>query len=250
MLDFEKNYLVTISFLGSRYHGSQIQKNAVTVQQIFQDALYETLATDGLEIKCCSRTDSGVHAKAFCISFSVPDSLSEFRFISRMNHLLPEDIRVIGLKEVPNGFHARYSSTGKRYEYYIWNHEIMSPFWEGRAFHERKKIDSQKVMNAAELFVGTHDFSSFCSIKSDVEDKIRTVKEITLQEKEHDLWVLSISADGFLYNMARIIAGALIQVNRGKLTVSDLEAYLNGRPRDNLLLTLPAHGLYLSEVFY
>ena len=126
----------------------------------------------------------------------------------------------------------------------------MSPFWEGRAFHERKPIDYQKMTNAAAVFVGTHDFSSFCSIKSDVEDKVRTVKGISLQEREKGLWVLSISADGFLYNMARIIAGALIQVNRDKLSVDDIEAYLNGRQRDNLLLTLPAHGLYLAEVFY
>ena len=106
------------------------------------------------------------------------------------------------------------------------------------------------MTNAAAVFVGTHDFSSFCSIKSDVEDKVRTVKGISLQEREKGLWVLSISADGFLYNMARIIAGALIQVNRDKLSVDDIEAYLNGRQRDNLLLTLPAHGLYLAEVFY
>lgn len=250
MSDCEKNYLVTISFLGSRYHGSQIQKNAVTVQSVFQNALYKTLNTTGLDIKCCSRTDSGVHAKSFCISFSFSGSISAFRFLSRMNHLLPEDIRVISITEVPDSFHARYSSIGKRYEYYIWNREVMSPFWEGRAFHERKPIDYQKMTNAAAVFVGTHDFSSFCSIKSDIEDKVRTVKGISLQEREKGLWVLSISADGFLYNMARIIAGALIQVNRDKLSVDDIEAYLNGRQRDNLLLTLPAHGLYLAEVFY
>ena len=251
MSDFDQNYLVRLSFLGTRYHGSQIQKNAVTVQELFQKALFETLECSyGIDIKCCSRTDSGVHAKEFGISFFGPETLSENRFITRMNHLLPDDIRVFSLEKVPAEFHARYSSTGKRYEYYVWNGSVMSPFWEGRAYHEKHELDPDRIREAACVLCGTHDFSSFCSVKSDVEDKIRTVKEIALHEKEPNLWAFSVTADGFLYNMARIIVGALIQFNRGKLSVEDIKSYLSGRSRDNLLITLQAEALYLAEVFY
>ena len=243
------NYLLTISFLGTNYHGSQIQKNAVTVQEVLQNALYQVLG-EKTDVKFCSRTDSGVHAFMFCLSFNSVKVLSERSFLPQINNILPTDIRAYSLKKVDDDFHARYSSKGKKYEYYIWAGSTMSPFWEGRAFFWHNPVNLDLIKDAASVLIGTHDFSSFSSRKSSVDDKIRTIYDISVTCKDDNLYIISITADGFLYNMARIIVGSLLQVSKGKLTCSDLKNYLDGKSRDNLLPTLPACGLYLREVYY
>ena len=243
------NYLLTLSFLGSNYHGSQIQHNALTVQEVLQNALY-TVLSEKTDVKFCSRTDAGVHAFKFCLSFKHNRELSERAFLGRINHILPEDIRANSLKTVDDAFHARYSSIGKKYEYYLWSGEVMSPFWEGRAYFIRYPLNIDIMNEAASVFVGTHDFSSFCSQKSAVDSKVRTIYDISVTQRNENLYVISIHADGFLYNMARIIAGSLLQCSRGKLEPDDLIHYLEGKKRDNSLPTLPAYGLYLKEVYY
>ncbi len=243
------NYLLTISYLGNNYHGSQIQKNAVTVQEVLQKALFEIISSKA-DVKFCSRTDTGVHAFKFCISFLCDKKLIEYSFLPRINNLLPSDIRALSLKEVDLDFHARYSAKGKKYEYYIWNDRTMSPFWEGRALHLKESLDIVILNEAASRFIGTHDFSSFTSKKCSVDDKIRTIYDLNIEHKGEHLYTISISADGFLYNMARIIVGCLIQCNRGKISLDDIDKFLNGKERNNLLITVPAHGLYLREVYY
>jgi len=242
------NYLADISFVGTRYHGSQIQSNALTVQEVFQDAMAQVLPALP-DIKCCSRTDSGVHARQFCISFELENEQDCGKFARALNGCLPPDIRVKSVTPVPDGFHARYSSTGKKYEYLVWNAPVMDPFLDGRAYHFPHHLDEEALNGTASVFLGTHDFSSFCSVKSPVEDKVRTVSEATVR-REGDLVVFSFAADGFLYNMARVMSGALIQTARGKLDRDGINAYLSGRPRDSLLITVPACGLYLTEVRY
>ena len=242
------NYLVQLSFVGTAYHGSQIQNNAVTVQSEFQAALQRVLGYLPA-IKCCSRTDSGVHAKQFFISFYAAAPLNGEKLVMALNANLPRDIRVHAVKEVPAEFHARYSAAGKRYEYHIVNSRVMDPFLLERAYQFSPHLDEKELAQIAKVFLGRHDFSAFCSGRSDVEDKVRTVTEASVT-RDGDTVVFSFAADGFLYNMVRIMTGALLQCARGKLTAEDLEAYLNGRPRDNLLITAPACGLYLTEVFY
>lgn len=243
-----QNCLADICFMGTGYHGSQIQKNAVTVQSVFQDALRSALGYLP-DIKCCSRTDSGVHARHFCISFFVDPPRDCGRMTSAVNAHLPTDIRVLSIKPVDDDFHARYSSRGKVYEYYVWNGKVMDPFWNDRAYHFTVPIDADELDQTAGIFLGQHDFGSFCSSKSDVEDKIRTVTESTVR-REGDLVIFRFTADGFLYNMARIMTGSLLQTARGKLNKKDILLYLNGKKRDNLLITVPACGLYLTEVLY
>ena len=244
------NYLLTISYLGNNYHGSQIQKNAVTVQEVLQNALFE-ITMSQTDVKFCSRTDSGVHAFKFCISFKSDRKLTEYKFLPRINHLLPSDIRALSLKEVPLDFHARYSAKGKKYEYYIWNDITMSPFWEGRTLHLKENLDISILNEAALHFIGQHDFSAFTSKKCSVEDKVRTIYDLSIEHKNDSLYTISIYADGFLYNMARIIVGCLLQCSRGKIAFDDIDQYLDGKKkRDNLLITVPSYGLYLREVFY
>ena len=242
------NNLICLSFLGTAYHGTQIQRNALTVQEVFQDALKDVLGTLP-DIKCCSRLDSGVHAKKFYISFFTERSYAPDILMRALNSRLPDDIRAISSAPAAPDFHARYSSLGKRYEYLIWNDRVMDPFMNGRAHRYSPPIDAEQLNGTAEVFLGTHDFSSFCSVKSSVEDKIRTVRHCEAV-RDGKLVRLCFEADGFLYNMARIMAGALLQTVSGKLDRDRIGEYLAGRPRDNLLITLPACGLYLTEVLY
>lgn len=242
------NNLICISFIGTAYHGSQIQSNAVTVQEVFQNAL-KTVMGYLPDIKCCSRTDSGVHAKKFYISFFTQKEYESDVLVRALNMNLPRDIRVISHRSVPESFHARYSSKGKRYEYLIWNDTVMNPFLNERAFQCVKPMDITLVNEAAKRLVGTHDYSSFCSVKSSVDDKVRTVRDAGAC-CDGKLITMHFEADGFLYNMARIMAGALCQIANGKISPEEISEYLNGRPRDNKLITLPPYGLYLTEVYY
>lgn len=243
-----RNYLADLSFVGTAYHGSQIQKNAVTVQELFQNAL-EAVLGELPDIKCCSRTDTGVHARHFYISFTSDVACDCAKMTAALNAHLPFDIRVLSVKEVSDEFHARYSAKGKRYEYLVWNGAVMDPFLTDRALHFGYPLDEKMLDETAKVFLGTHDFSSFCSSKSSVEDKVRTVFESGVT-REGDLVRFGFAADGFLYNMVRIMTGALLQVSRGKLDKNDILLYLNGKKRDNLLITVPACGLYLTEVMY
>ncbi|MBQ4241047.1 MAG: tRNA pseudouridine(38-40) synthase TruA [Oscillospiraceae bacterium] len=242
------NYLADLSFVGTAYHGSQIQKNAVTVQELFQNAL-EAVLGKLPDIKCCSRTDTGVHARHFYVSFAADDAYDCRKLTAALNAHLPFDIRVLGTREVPADFHARYSAKGKKYEYLVWNGDVMDPFLIDRAYHFTVPIDEKLLDETAKVFLGTHDFSSFCSSKSSVEDKTRTVSEACVI-RQGDLIRFSFAADGFLYNMVRIMTGALLQVSRGKLDKSGILLYLNGKTRDSILITVPACGLYLTEVMY
>ena len=242
------NYLADLSFVGTSYHGSQIQKNALTVQEVFQNALQAVMGRVP-EVKCCSRTDTGVHARHFYISFISDIPCDCGKMTAALNAHLPFDIRVLEIREVPEDFHARYSATGKRYEYLVWNGEVMDPFLIDRAMHFNYPVDEKTLDETAKVFIGTHDFSSFCSSKSSVDDKTRTVFESSVA-REGDLIRFRFGADGFLYNMVRIMTGALLQVSRGKLDKNDILLYLNGKKRDNLLITVPACGLYLTEVIY
>lgn len=242
------NLLVTIRFVGSAYHGSQIQANAVTVQSVFQAALSRALGSLP-DIKMCSRTDSGVHAERFCISFHTDGDVSLDKLILALNANLPDDISATDAREVSADFHARYSARAKKYIYRVYNSRVMDPFLVGRAAQFIPRIDERVLNEAAQAFVGERDFRAFCSIKTDVESTVRTVSEYKVS-REGELVEFTVTADGFLYNMARIMVGALLNVARGKLTREDIERALKTGERTNLLATAPACGLYLSDIIY
>lgn len=238
--------LAYLSFIGTDYHGFQIQKNAVTVQSVFQDAL-KTVLGFLPDIKGCSRTDSGVHANMYCVSFCADADME--RLQKGLNALLPQAVRVIDIRAVPDGFHARYSCIKKRYVYLVSDAPVMSPFLYGRAYSHAKKLDEKKMNEAAALFVGRHDFSAFCGAAGKKDDCRRTMFDCSV-ERERGLVRISITADGFLYNMARIIVGTLLSFADGKLTAEDIKNNLASGARTNMNKTAPACGLYLDEVFY
>lgn len=245
----ERNLLFTIQYDGSGYHGWQVQENAPSVQGVFQEALRNVLGTQP-DIKACSRTDTGVHARAFCISMKTEHNIPTTRLVGAMNHFLPPDIAVLACREVPLDFHARYSCLGKRYVYEIWNREIRNPFLHDRALHYYHRIDERKLDAAAQHFIGAHDFTSFCTLdKREAGDFTRTVTESRVT-REGDMVRFTVAADGFLYNMVRIMTGTLLAVQQGRFEPDDIPTILAQRSRKCAGPTAPACGLYLDEVFY
>ena len=243
-----KNLLFTIKYKGTNYHGWQVQKNALAVQEVFENAVEKILGRR-VDIKGCSRTDTGVHANMYCISMKPDTKIPPDKLIMAFNNNLPKDIVVCSCEPVSIDFHARYSVKSKRYIYKILGTKIRDPFYENLALHYPYKIDVNVLNEAAGYFIGTHDFRGFCSVKSDIEDTVRTVFDCSVK-KTDELITISITANGFLYNMVRIIAGTLLFVAQGKILPKDIPEIINSKDRRRAGVTAPAHGLYLDYVSY
>lgn len=233
---------------GSAYHGWQVQENAVTVQEKVQDAIEQILSVRE-NIVGCSRTDSGVHANMFCFNMRTEKNIDAFKIVRSLNAVLSEDISVISCNEVPFEFHARYDCISKQYKYLIWNAKSRNPFYLNRALHYPFELDIEMLNTEAQSFLGTYDFSAFCSADSSVEDKTRTVKSIGFQ-KNGNLIEFYIEADGFLYNMVRIIVGTLLDIGSGKIEKGKIPEIILSRDRKKAGKTAPACGLYLNKVNY
>lgn len=243
-----RRILLTICYDGTAYCGWQVQPNGITVQETVQNAL-ESVLSIRPNVTGCSRTDSGVHANSFCCHIDLEAQLSDGKLVDALNATLPYDIAVLSAKTVAQDFHARYSCLGKNYMYKIWNSRQRNPFYHNRALHYKYPIDVDLLNGAANEFLGKRDFSAFCSAGSSVVDNVRTVSECSVK-RDGELVTVSISADGFLYNMVRIIVGTLLEVNSGKIAKEDIGNIIDSQNRDQAGATAPPHGLYLNEVFY
>lgn len=247
-MDNRRTLLLTIAYDGRPYHGWQIQSNADTVQARLQQALSEALG-ELPDIKGCSRTDAGVHARMFCVSLCTKSSIPCDRVPSALNVRLPSSISVTSCREVPEGFHARYSVLGKQYSYEILNSRIRDPFLAGLATLYPRPLNADSMQDEGMPLLGTHDFSSFCAAGGSVEDKVRTVTRFEVV-RQGDMVKIRIAADGFLYNMVRIIAGTLLDIERGKLPRGSMSRIIDARSRAQAGITAPPDGLYLDKVFY
>lgn len=244
-----RNLLVTISYDGKSFHGWQIQQNALTVQEVFQTACEKIIGTD-FELKGCSRTDSGVHANMYCISLKTIHPIEAVRLKAALNRWLPMSIAVLDCKEVDNDFHARYSCLSKEYIYKIWNSEVRNPFLDGYAFHYRYKIDENLLNKAAQAYIGYHDFTSFCTIDNrEMGDMRRNVKSFSVT-RDGEMVIMKVEADGFLYNMVRIMVGTLLRIQQGKIPVDGIKEIIEKKNRKFAGPTAQACGLYLNKVNY
>lgn len=242
------NILIRIAFNGSAYHGFQVQKNAVSICAVLQDAMKAVLGSRP-DVKGCSRTDAGVHAKAYAASFFAKLPFPIEKLPLSINSFLPQDIRVYHAQYVDKNFHARYSALGKEYEYVILNSNIDDVFLAGQYYRVHGKLDEFAMQQAAETLIGRHDFAAFMAAGSDVKDTVRTINYLRCEKK--DRWVIiTIAADGFLYNMVRIIAGTLLAVGKGRIMPGQINEILESKNRKNSGETLPAKGLFLTKVFY
>ena len=243
-----RNLLVTMRYDGTAYHGWQVQENAVTVQQVFQDAL-ESVFGARLPVTGCSRTDAGVHARMYCCNFRTESAIPCEKIPYALNANLPDDIGVYDCREVPADFHARYSCAEKRYLYRIRNSPFRDPFLLRRALLYRLPLDEALLHRASQAFCGTHDFRAFASAGGSVEDTVRTVSYAAVRRQGEDVF-FEVQADGFLYNMVRIMVGTLLGVAEGKIEPDGIPAILAAGDRDRAGVTAPPQGLYLQNVIY
>ncbi|MBR6568732.1 MAG: tRNA pseudouridine(38-40) synthase TruA [Clostridia bacterium] len=244
----EKNVKLFITYDGTDYHGWQMQENAVTVQECITKAA-EKIFAQKVSVNGCSRTDSGVHANEFCCNFRFDGERDEEKIILGMNSQLPEDIRVIGCEYADRDFHARFDCKGKEYIYKVWNGKRGNPFMNRYSLFYPYNLDEKLLDEQAKDFIGTHDFAAFCAAGSVVKDTVRTIKDFTVK-REGDLVIFSVTGDGFLYNMVRIMVGTLLYINNGKIEKDTIPDIILSRDRVRAGITVRPEGLYLNKVFY
>ncbi len=243
-----RNLLLSLMFDGTGYHGWQVQKNAVTVQQTLQDAIERILGVRE-NVVGCSRTDSGVHANMFCCNMRTENEIQPEKLKTALNAVLPEDIAVTSCGEVPYTFHARYDCVSKEYKYLILNSKQRNPFYVNRALFYPYSIDADMMNTEAKAFLGLHDFSSFCAADSSVDDKARNIKSISVK-RNGSFVEFTVEADGFLYNMVRIMVGTLLDISSGKIERNSISEIIESKDRKKAGKTAPACGLYLNKVNY
>ena len=241
-------FKVTIAYNGTAYHGWQRQNNALTVQEVFEKALY-ILTGENIVVQGCSRTDAGVHARQYVLSFSVDSPINCRGIVFGLNPKLPDDISVLDCEIVPDDFHARYCCKGKEYEYIVHNSEIKNPFYKDTAYRSWYPIDEKLLDKSAKDFVGTHDFKAFCSTDCKKENTVRTIHYFNVK-RQGELVIFNVSGDGFLYNMVRIMVGTLLFINEGKIPPDAIGRILDSKDRTRAGKTVPPQGLYLNKVYY
>lgn len=242
------NYRITLQYDGGAYHGWQTQKNAPTVQQTVENALY-SLTGAHIRVKGAGRTDAGVHAVNYTASFKSDTTIPAERLPYALNSKLPPDIVCTCCIVADADFDAADSAKAKKYVYKIYNSALPSAFWRGYAWHVKEKLDIDAMRRAACAFLGEHDFIGFCSAGFTVKTTVRTIYSLDI-EADGALITLSVVGNGFLYNMVRIMAGTLVFVGNGRTDPSDMESIIASRDRRRAGITAPAHGLFLQEVYY
>ncbi len=240
--------LLTISYLGTNYCGWQVQPNGISVQQTLQDAL-QNLLGERVGVTGCSRTDSGVHANMFCCHFDTCSNIEPKNIVNGLNFYLPQDISVRNCEYVDDGFHARYNAKGKNYIYRIYNSQFPNPFEHGRALHIKIPLNVDVMNEFCNNLVGEFDFSAFSSSHTNVTDFVRKISQCNVT-KSNDVVTLSVTANGFLYNMVRIIVGTALQVSYGKINSCDAKKIIESKDRNLAGPTAPPEGLYLNKVLY
>jgi len=244
-------YKMTVSYDGTNYSGFQVQDNAKTIQGEIEKALKKIAKGRMIRIHGAGRTDAGVHAKAQVIHFDFPFHIPAPGLLKGINTDLPADIRVIEAEIVDLSFHSRYLAKGKTYEYRITNTKIQNPFKRLYTLHHSHRMDINRVREALTFFEGTHDFTSFTSVKTDKESKVRTIYEASVKlEEDTNEWIFVFKGNGFLYNMIRIIMGTILQVADGRKAVLDIPKIIEAKDREEAGPTVGARGLCMVEVYY
>ncbi|MCL2108630.1 MAG: tRNA pseudouridine(38-40) synthase TruA [Oscillospiraceae bacterium] len=240
-----------ISFNGAKYHGFQSQPTAKTIQGEIENALHK-LTGETVRITGCSRTDAGVHAREFCFNVNLKSTIPAEKFPKALNSQLPTDIAVHSCVNADEHFNARFTAKSKQYIYLTNNRPERDVFLQGLAYHYPYKLDINLMQKAAEKFVGEHDFAAFCRSegKKLVSSTIREIYSFDIEKSDDMMIRFIVTGTGFLYNMVRILAGTLIYVSEGKLTLCDIDEALKTGDRNKAGKTLPPCGLYLNKVNY
>jgi len=243
MAVFMKRIMLVVAYDGTNYHGWQKQPNGETIEGVLNRCL-SGLLREEIEVIGASRTDSGVHALCNVAVFDTDTNIPPERLAYALNARLPADIKVQSSKEVDRSFHPRHCDSRKTYEYRIYNAEFPMPTERLYAHFSYVPYDVERMCAAAAYFVGTHDFKSFCSVDTYVENTVRQIERMEI-DKVGSLITIRVTGRGFLYNMVRIMAGTLMEVGRGNLEPQEIERILKAKDRSAAGPTAPACGLTL-----
>lgn len=244
----ERNIKIIIEYDGTNYHGWQKQNNGSSVQEVLETALSQIMEHD-VSIIGAGRTDAGVHSLGQVANFFTTCKIPAEKVPLALNVILPDDIVVLHACEAPKEFHARFSAKGKQYKYIINNGRFPSALDAEREYFCPYLLEIDKMKEVMELLMGMHDFKAFMAAGGQTKTTFRTIHEAGL-EVVNDRIILRLIGDGFLYNMVRIIAGTLVDIGRGKISIDHIKMALETGNRKLLGQTAPPQGLYLVEVYY
>lgn len=239
--------LVKISYHGGQFMGFQIQHHERTVQYELERIL-KRMHQSFVRIHPSSRTDRGVHAIEQYFHFDTHLNIANEKWMYAFNSALPDDIYVQSVEQIDDDFHCRYDCVGKKYRYKVYIDEARHVFEHDTKVQQKKSVDINAMNEAAKHFVGTHDFTSFCSQKTEVKNKVRTIYQSNVVETE-DGFEFIVTGSGFLYNMVRVMVAYLILVGEGKRSGNEIHTLLEERDRKKVPHTAPAHGLYLEKIY-
>jgi tRNA pseudouridine38-40 synthase len=244
----KRNIRLVLAFDGTAYHGWQTQKDAPTLQGSLAEAITR-ITGERVTVTGSGRTDAGTHARGLVANFFTESQIIPEQLRRALNSILPQDIRVLSARQTPMNFHSRRDATSKVYRYQIYLGPILMPHLIREFFHFPYSIDIRKMEKAARLFVGEHDFASFAKSNTAPENTIRRILRCDLKKHGHRL-LFTVEGNGFLHHMVRNMAGTLLEVGRGSISLESFQELFFKRDRTLAGFTAPAHGLILLKVHY
>lgn len=242
-----QRYFVYFKYDGTAYHGWQIQPNAVSVQEKLQNAL-STLLREDIQVVGAGRTDTGVHARMMVAHFDTDKNVDVAQLVYKLNRLLPKDISADKVIPVEHDMHARFSAKSRTYHYYV--HQHKDPFFRNYSCGLFYDLDFDRMNEAASMLLEYEDFAAFCKSNTDVKTTLCDVTEARwIKDGEYN-WHFVITANRFLRNMVRAVVGTLIDVGRGRISVADFRAVIEGRRRSGAGESMPGNALFLENIEY
>lgn len=242
-------YFLRLAYDGTRYHGWQIQKNAITVQQVLNDACTMVLREE-VQLTGCGRTDAGVHAREFFAHFNLTRELDKAEchdIVYHLNGLLERDIAIFDLFRVSREAHARFSASARTYQYNITRRK--DPFLVNYSYFYVGHLDVGLMNRGADFLLSVSDFTSFSKVDTDTKTNLCSLLSCRWEQSDDQL-IFTIRADRFLRNMVRAIVGTLLEMGRGKITFDEFRQIVEGKNRSDAGESVPAAGLFLTAVDY
>ena len=240
-------FFIEFSYNGSNYHGWQRQPSQTSIQEKFEDCISKILSSK-ISLTAAGRTDSGVHAKKMFAHFDYDEELDCTKIIHQLNSFLPQEISVRNIFRVNDDVHARFSAISRTYNYVLVNRK--DPFMQKRAYLIKNKLDLNKMNEACKYLLNNNDFKSFSKSKTDVKNYICNIQEASWTQVDDNTFIFKIKANRFLRNMVRAIVGTLIEVGNNIITIDQFNNIILSKDRSNAGYSVPAHGLYLTDVEY
>lgn len=242
-----QRYFMTLAYDGTRYHGWQVQPNGDSVQAQLERAL-GTLLRKETPVTGAGRTDAGVHARRMVAHFDAVHDIDCAQLAYKLNRFLPRDISIYHIVPVSKDLHARFSATERTYHYYI--HTAKAPFRRHYSCEMHYQLDFEAMNRAAEALMDYEDFGAFCKAGADVKTTLCQLHRASWHQESPTEWYFEISANRFLRNMVRAVVGTLIEVGRGRMTLSQFREVIEHGSRSNAGESMPAHALFLEDVKY